>query len=271
MRTRRKIVLSAAAAILLGTAGAAVASNNLVYQVKDIKAAKAYKAPRIINFGGFLWKVRDTAGDYEEPSDGAWSDSANNVSVDSAGALHLGVTVVDGKRVSAEIDSLTPFSYGTYKWKIKLAPAQLDRYTVLGLYTYAKPTNGAFNEIDIEHGKFFDPSNVPSQFVVQPYQVHGHLYRYKVPPATVERIEQFDWEPNGITFTVSDAADPSVVIAKWSFADTASIPAFQNDSLHMNFWSYRKLAKGQPVKPPVSEAVIESFNYTPSLNALLHL
>lgn len=268
MTVRQRLALVGAAILVIGCAGVAISSNDLVWTSKPHKSASGPQ--RIINFGGFFWKVRTSDGGAELPSSGAWSDSSDNVWIDSNGALHLKVTVVNGHRVSAEVDSLTPFSYGTYRWKLKLDPNKLDLYTVLGLYTYGPSTReNTPNEIDIEHGKFFSErrDGTASQFVVQPYKPSGHLFRFKVPAASIERIEQVTWTPRSIDFKVLDAANPSgTPIAQWTFDKAAEVPVFRLDTLHMNFWSYDR---GKPRTPPVNEAVIESFSFTPTVPTTL--
>lgn len=251
-----------------------IACGGVALSSTDVLAAKAgtrqgalpLLPERYVNFGGFFWKVRDTHGLPQTPSGGAWSPSNDNVWVDARGGLHLRITVVNGKRVSAQLTSVTPFSYGTYRWKVKLNSSKLDPRLVLGLFTYGPSTRGTPNEIDIEHGRFFGyKDGSTSQFVVQPFGPTGHLHRFSVPSRDVERIEQVVWQPRRVDFTISDANNPTAPpIAHWTFNRATEVPVFRGDKLNMNFWSFPP-AKGTPLKPVIDEAVIESFTFTPMI------
>ena len=269
MTARQRLALLGAAAILIACGGVALSSTDLLAARAAVKRSDVVLlSNRYISFGGFLWQVRDSNGTSQLPSGGPWSASPDNAWVDSKGALHLKVTVVNGKRISAQLASVTPFSYGTYTWRVRLNPNKLDIYTVLGLFTYGPNTRGtAPNELDIEHGKFFSErkDGTASQFVVQPYHPTGHLHRFGVPNSAVDRIEQIVWQPRRVDFTVTNALEPHApAIAKWTFSTPTEVPVFYGDRLCMNYWSYQP-AKGRPLKPPVDEVVIESFSFTPKI------
>jgi hypothetical protein len=259
---RRRIAALAPAHAMILLVNAAVSYRRLLYISYPAKVVPVIS--RLITWSGYYWTVRDSAGYNEQPSFGPWSSSSQNVWVDPEGALHLRITGDRGKRVSAQVTSTTPFGYGTYRLHVHLDSAGLDRWSVFAMYTFgARDANGNLNELDIEHGDVgvIHP-NSTSQFVVQPYDVVGHLHRFAVPVGALDRIEEIKWFPNGVRFTVYDATNPlAPPIATWAFPNAKAVPQFAGDALNLSMWSLPK--HGGPTVPPVNEAILDSLTFTP--------
>jgi len=118
--------------------------------------------PRSIYFSGENWFVKAGSGRLG-PGPNYFSDSQNNVWVDSQGRLHLRITKVGGKWYCAEVISARSFGYGTYRFYLDSPVDALDSNAVVGLFTWSD--DPAFNnrELDIEFGRWGTTNNLNAQ------------------------------------------------------------------------------------------------------------
>lgn len=206
-------------------------------------------------FSGYEWRLRDA------PSNRGGRNlySPANVSVDSGGAMHLGI-VESGKDWSCSEVSLTrSLGYGTYRFVVRelghLAPA-----LVFGIFTwdYAGGEQGN-REMDIEVSRWGNPSIQNAQYVVQPYYVPANVARFTMPPGKVTL--SFRWEPGRITFrTIRGAGSEEVSppVAEHVFASGVPNPGIE--SVRMNHYVFHE---GAEAKGRTSEVVVERFEYLP--------
>ncbi|MBX3227735.1 MAG: glycoside hydrolase family 16 protein [Labilithrix sp.] len=114
-------------------------------------------AARTIRFSGHDWIVKD--GDGFGPGPNRWR--ADNVFVDDAGALHLRVARdASGRWSCAEIRSVEPFGWGTYRFDVEGRLDELPPQAVLGLFNYPRwgTPPDATSEIDVEIAQWGDPN-----------------------------------------------------------------------------------------------------------------
>lgn len=209
--------------------------------------------PREIQFSGQTWLVKDSGGAKWGPGPNVFSPSTENVWVDALGRLHLRITKSGSSWRSAEVISKASFGYGTYRWTLASDVSNLDAQVVLGMFTWHDTSaDYAHREIDIEvarWGNASDPTN--AQFVVQPYDLPGHMLRYTVPPGT-SSTHEFTWREPAIGFLSGATA--------WTFADAAAVPRAGGENARMNLWLFRGRA---PSNRLPSEVVFERFEHVP--------
>ena len=207
---------------------------------------------RTVEFSDYSWQVKSSAGAVG-PGPNSFSDSAANVWVDGRGRLHLKLTYSGGRWHSAEVINTQSLGCGRYTFELGSPVNEFDPNVVLGLFTWSD--DPAFNnrEIDIEFsrwGNADDPTN--GQYVVQPYDHRGNLKRISQ-PAAVSSAESFDWRPNAVTFTSSNAL-PSA----WTYAGS-DVPQPGSEHVRINLWLYRG---APPTSGRTGEVVVNSFNFT---------
>lgn len=213
----------------------------------------APQPPREIQFSGQTWVIKDSGGAKWGPGPNVFSPSTDNVWVDALGRLHLRITKSGSTWRSAEVISTASFGYGTYRWTLASDASNLDPQVVLGLFTWHDTSaDYAHREIDIElsrWGNATDPTN--AQFVVQPYDLAGHTFRYTVPTG-VPTTHEFTWRESSVSF-LSGATS-------WAFADAAVVPPAGGENARMNLWLFRGLA---PDNRAPAEVVFDRFEHVP--------
>jgi hypothetical protein len=220
-------------------------------------------AIRRIQFAGHNWAVK--FGDYMGPGPNNFSDSVDNVWVDGNGYLHLKITHPDSNWYCSEIISDESFGYGTYVFTIDRRVDTLDRNIVLGLFTwdtYAPQFN--YREIDFEFGTWGNPANDNSQYVIQPWDMPGNLYRFDIDYTgdATTTTHVMTWRPDGIYFKsyygdFSLAPPPETVIQDWYYTGSDNPPP-GGENVRMNLWLISGLS---PVNGLESEVVIKDFQF----------
>jgi len=217
-------------------------------------ARPAPGGPSTISFSGYTWTVKSYN---RKIGPGPNFFSADNVSVDPAGGLHLAIRRSGSRWTTAEVIANVSLGYGTYRWTIRSAP-DLDPNVVLGLFTWNDDAAYAHREIDIEFarwGNAADPTN--GQYVVQPYDAPNHLVRWTQAPGLTGTTHSFTWASGRVDF-VSRASDGTVLNA-WSYVGP-EVPVPGGENPRINLWLFRGAA---PLNGQAAEVVIDSFSYTP--------
>lgn len=218
---------------------------------------------RWLRFSGYDWWVKRSSGK-AGPGPNYFSDSPQNVFVDDAGRLHLRITAVSNQWHCAEIVSARSLGRGSYRFHVESDINRLDANAVLGLFTWSDDPVSAHREIDFEAarwGNASDPQN--SQYVVQPWDVPGHLQRLRILPQTTNATHSFDWQSNRVVFAsvrgeYTAAPQLSNTLAAWTY--TQAVPEPGDENVRLNLWlnGGNAPADGQEI-----EVVISSFVFSP--------
>ena len=244
--------------------GSAYLPTNLFAQAR---AAAVVTRPspgiRFVNFSGYDWWLKSSTT-VVGPGPNYFSDSTNNVWVDTAGQLHARITNRSNQWQCAELVSARTFGYGAYRFELASSVDAINLNVVLGLFTWSDDPVFADREIDIEcsrWGSAADPNN--AQFVVQPYNLSGHLARYPTPASDSSSAHLFTWQTNGVAFQSQHGSamanpPPAKTITNWSYSmDT---PRTGDENVRINLWLMNGSA---PTDHNEHEFVIKSFRFVP--------
>ncbi|MFN0244319.1 MAG: hypothetical protein ACKVWV_15635 [Planctomycetota bacterium] len=238
---------------------------------------------RTLLFAGRKWAVKRSPAPVG-PGGNYFSDAVEDVFVDAAGHLHVGVRHHDDRWWATEVILLERNGYGTYAIETGSELEDLDRFVTFGAFLWdpygdGDPFPGAPNrEIDLEDsrwGNSSDPST--SQFVVHPFALPNHVFRYALPDlAGAAPLTRFlRWTPHDVQFGAlfSDhffAFPPQgASIATWTFVhDPAAnqlVPTEGRSTFRINAWP-NNVELGHP--PPAApgngrqvEIVIRDFDF----------
>ncbi|HWR10631.1 MAG TPA: glycoside hydrolase family 16 protein [Rectinemataceae bacterium] len=223
--------------------------------------------PQTLTFSNYKWMVRQTTQP-EGPMDNYFGGRDLSVFLNDDGSLTLKISPEEGVWHAGEVTSQKFMGYGTYVFKIRTPPADLDPNVVLGLFTYSRASAYSHREIDIEFsawGQSGEP--VLGQYVIQPYANPGHMMTFDISkidgPATYSftwlegRIDFVSWEGYG---SRPEDGSPSI-ISSWGFSDPKAVPK-PSSQVHINLY----LAHGDvPPSGRGSLAVtIDSFEFIPA-------
>ncbi len=259
------------AALLVGTNynqecvdGSSVLSTNIYAQaLASAIVTRPYPAVRWVSFSGYEWRVKSSTGTVG-PGPNYFSNSTNNVWVDTAGQLHVRITNRSNQWQCAELVTARTFGYGSYRFELNSRVDNLDPNVVLGLFTWSDDPAFSYREIDVEGGRWGNAADVNNaQFVVQPYDATGHLVRYAVPTGLTNSTHLFTWETNRITFqsqrgSFSPNPDPTNVIRNWTYS--LATPKTGDENIRINLWLNRGAA---PKDNSEVEVIVKSFQFVP--------
>jgi hypothetical protein len=170
--------------------------------VANVTTTRTPTGVRSFHWSGFDWSVKTSGVSTVGPGPNFFSDSTNNVFIDSSGRLHLRIINVGGNWQCAEVVSQSTPGYGTYGFHLATDPNTLDPNVTLGLFTWSNEPPFFDREMDNECGRWENPLDYAnSQFVVQPYYAPSQLVRYRVPFGTTNAVPSFNWTTNSIIYT----------------------------------------------------------------------
>lgn len=219
-----------------------------------------------ISFSGYDWWIKRSCNPVG-PGPNYFED---NAWVDGAGRLHLKIDQRDGRWYCSEVIADRSFGYGTYVFTVRGRVDLLDENIVLGLFTWEDcvPEHN-YREIDVELSRWGNPLNDNAQFVVQPWNVPGNMYRFDVDLSDSSdelTTHEFTWQPEGIRFRsyygdFSLSPLPENLIASWYYMGD-DVPPAGGENPRINFW----LMEGHaPNNGQDAEIVIEKFQYLSGL------
>jgi hypothetical protein len=248
---------AAAPSVIITNPPAYGSSNNLA------GITRSHPEVRWISFSGYDWWVK-TSTEPVGPGPNYFSDSTNNVWVDGLGQLHLRISNRSNQWQCAELVSARTFGYGSYRFKLASPADSINPNAVLGLFTWSDDGAYANREIDIECSRWGDaaePDN--AQFVVQPYDLNGHLKRFTVPADQTNATLLFTWETNRVSFQsqrgeFSPSPSSANVISNWTY--TLPVPLAGGENLRLNLWLFRGAA---PTDQREVEVILSSFRFVP--------
>ena len=240
-----------------------VPTNVFAQAIASAVVTRPYPGPRWLSFSGYDWWVKTSDG-LVGPGPNYFSDSTNNVWLDGQGQLHLRITNRSNQWQCAELVSARTFGYGSYRFQLASPADNLNPNAVLGLFTWSDDPAYANREIDIEcsrWGNAADSNN--AQYVVQPYNLDGHLTRIAVPAGQTNSTLLFTWETNRVSFqsqrgSFSTNPSPANVISNWTYALT--VPPTGDENVRLNLWLFNGAA---PTDNQEVEVVISSFQFVP--------
>ena len=216
---------------------------------------------RKIGFSGYTWNVKASetrAG----PGPNYFSDREEDVWVDSEGRLHLRIVKKDGRWYCTEVFTETPLGYGKYIFRLASRVDQLDRYIVLGLFTWddTAPEHN-YREIDIEFSRWGTVGEDYAQYVVQPWDHSGNLYRFSM-ALTDNSTHGFDWQADQVFFQSlkghqSFPGSAEDEIGVWTYTGTDVPPAGEGNA-RINLWLFLGV---NPSNFENAEVIIDSFQF----------
>jgi hypothetical protein len=209
-----------------------------------------------IRFSGYEWIVKDSAGARIGPGSNYFSQDA--VSVGPEG-LRLKVFEKDGRFVCGEVVTAASFGYGTYRFVVASDVDRLATNLTLGMFTWSDDPGeeGTHKELDIELGRWGDPSNDLAQFVVQPYTRPQNMVRFPMPANAGMSVHSFTWLPRRVQFRSEVRGK---VLAEHVVTRGVPVPAGEN--VRLNLWITQRRVPGSGTR----EVTIRSFDFVPSNN-----
>ena len=212
--------------------------------------------PRTVEFSGYTWQLKSS----EEgigPGPNFFSDSPDNVWVDSRGRLHLKLTYSNGRWYCAEVVNTESLGHGRYSFQLDSPVSDFDPNVVLGLFTWSDDPAYNNREIDIEFSRWADADDQTNgQYVVQPYVRNGNLRRISQRPLA-SSTHSFDWRRAAVRFSSSSAA-PST----WTYRGP-DIPRSGSEHARINLWLFRGAF---PTNGRSAEVIVKSFKFKPARN-----
>lgn len=209
---------------------------------------------RTVSWSGYDWTVKKSKGRIG-PGPNYFSDSTSNVWVDAAGKLHLRITKAGNRFQCAEIIGPTSLGYGTYRFEIESDLAAFDRNAVLGLFTWSDAPAENHRELDIEFARWGSATNVPGQYVVQPWDVAANIHRFDWPTGILDSSHWFRWAPGRVDFA---SEVPGATLRSWTGTNLVPTPGDERPRLNLWLMGGKRPANGSPL-----EIVVRSFTFTP--------
>lgn len=216
-------------------------------------------APRV-SFSGYDWTAKASSGQVG-PGPNYFSSSTSNVWVDALGRLHLRITHRAGQWQCAEVLCRRSLGHGYYRFQLDSPVDTLNPNVVLGLFTWSDDAAHAHREIDFEFARWgaaLDTNN--AQYVVQPFDLPGHMVRYRVPPPLSNSTYQFKWETNQVTFWSFTGYSTHVTnqFNHWTY--TGPTPPAGDEVVHLNLWL---MGGSPPTDGNEAEVIIRRFEFQP--------
>ncbi|HVP54571.1 MAG TPA: glycoside hydrolase family 16 protein [Candidatus Eisenbacteria bacterium] len=214
---------------------------------------------RELSFSNRVWWVKANSVKLG-PGPNFFSDSTENVWVDSQGYLHLRITYRNGAWYCPEIISKGTLGFGTNYFVLGAPVDGLDPNVVFGLFTYSDTDAADSNrEIDIEFSKFGNGSDTNNaQYTVQPYTLSQNFHRFQMPTGVPQSTHILQWQPSVTFFKSVRGTDLNAPIGQWTYDGTSFPPGDQN--IRMNLW----LLNGQPpTNGQEVEVIVQAYGFAP--------
>lgn len=233
-----------------------------------LASRKYYRTPtdchRVIEFSGYRWYVKNSRSGTLGPGPCHFSDSTENVTVTANGDLHLNINRSGSRWNCAEIVTVEEMGYGTYAFELASDPSELDMNAVLGLFTWADDATAEnAKEIDIEYSRWGDARKPNGQFVVQPGNSPGHIFRFDFPWTMQPNTHRFQWQEGQVRYQASMLAEhlsaQKQLVANWTYLGETPSPGRVH--ARINLWLFHN----QPPSDDLEQSVIiKSFQFRPN-------
>jgi hypothetical protein len=228
--------------------------GGLISAVASVKGGDKSPSPTV-RFSGYEWRLRDAPSSRGGRVN---SYSPANISIDSAGAMHLRIAKISDKWACAEVSLMRSLGYGTYSFTVRDV-SQLEPSAVFSIltYDYARADQN-YGEADLEISRWGDPTAKNAQYLIQPHYVPDNMFRFSAPAGVL--THSFRWEPGRFSFRTwrgSASSANTLLVAEHVF--TSGVPAPGIESARMNLYIYES---ANPFKNG-AEVVVEKFEYLP--------
>jgi hypothetical protein len=235
-------------------------NSSLPQSLFDQSAAYLIEDRRTLEFSGYTWNVKDSAGQKVGPGPNYFTADPNHVWVDANGSLHLTIAQKNGQWHATEVYTDAPLGYGPYTFTVASRVDLLDKNAVVGLFTWDDAAPSVHNrEIDIEFSRWGQEVGPNAQYAVQPFTNPGNHHPFSMALTGSYSTHSFTWEPDQIAFNSHQGSLPALgaQIESWTYTG-ADIPAPGTGNARINLWLYNGAApsNGQDI-----EVVIESFQH----------
>jgi len=223
---------------------------------------------RTLDFAGRSWRVKGPG--FYGPGPNNFSDSIQSVWVDGEERLHMTIRQISGAWNSTEVVLEEALGYGDYIFTTQGAIDQIDVRTVLGLFLWQYSTCwdaadawwNPYNEFDIEYSRWGTPGNQMGQFVAQPWDWPGNIFRYGAAFGPTEiSSHAIRWLPDRVEGRAwrggPEDESPTSLISEWTYTGP-HIPRPEQPRVHINLWYF-----GSP-PPATQEVVLTDFTFVPS-------
>ena len=222
----------------------------------EVQVVRTYR--RRIDFAGLQWHVK-TGSAPLGPGPNLFTDGDDAVWADGEG-LHLTLAQREAGWQATEVISDRTFGYGTYRIALRAAAEDFDPRVVFGFFTWDDlASEQSYREIDIELSYWGVAGEPNAQFVVQPFTLPGHRYRFDARYGDRESIHTFTWAPDRIDFASIARGTGEPVEQRWSFHGDR-VPETGAEQVRMNLW----LLNGEaPADGRDVEIVVTSFSFEP--------
>ncbi|SEF52152.1 hypothetical protein SAMN05421819_0289 [Bryocella elongata] len=219
-------------------------------------SSSAPRAPKLLRFSGYDWKVRTAPVDHNgEPTE----YEPANAWVDGNGHLHLLMGQADGHWRCAGVSLTRSLGYGTYRFVVQDS-AMLPPSAVLAMFTRDdREEQDSHTGLDVELSQWGKPKGRNADYVVQPYYIPENTTHFTVPPGPVTYV--VNWEPGSATFRALagvTATSHGRQMMERVFKSGIPIPAAEK--VHLDLYDFFHSQSG--LQHPV-EVVIERFEYLP--------
>jgi hypothetical protein len=207
-------------------------------------------SPRSIPFDGTTWVARQS--DYlTGAGPNRWSSSEESVFTDANGWLHLQVLPTRNGWASAEVSTPLPDAHCRITVELETDPAALDDALVAAVFIYRNDQS----EIDVELGRWGNPSAPNAQFVVAPATPRDRLMRFELPRGSAPVAFVVDWREDRVDFEALPARGDAT---RWTF-DGSGRPRAGGHRLHLSLW----LREPAPRMSGLTEVVFRGVRVAP--------
>lgn len=219
------------------------------------------RASRVISFSGYEWVVK-TSLFLVGPGPNYFTESIDNVWVDSLGQLHLKITKRNEIWYCSEVILKQSLGYGRYTFKLASQVGQINENAVLGLFTWDNDgCQDFYREIDIEFSRWGVVTDPNAQYVIQPWNQTGNRNRWMIPPTLNLSTHSFVWRPDSIDFVSAKGHLSGIpsdsIIYSWRYK-RPTVPKPGKENVRLNLW----LNNGRPPSDNKDiEVVITKFEY----------
>ncbi len=218
----------------------------------DVLGMNSYPS---IRFSGYNWAIK--RGNPLGPGNNSFSNSTDNVWVDTLGRLHLKITENGfGTWDCGEVYMMKSLGLGNYHFRISGSVKDLDKNVVASPFIY----KDSVNELDIEFSQWCASITEDAQFVTQPYTTPGNLERFTM-TGSAQSTHIIEWRAAKVDFLSADGhgsvPDPADIIHSWSYTG-ANIPAEDGERVHINLWLCDTAG---PSDGKAQEFIVDSFTF----------